>query len=311
MRAPCAHSALFYGEPDEFVAGIEPFLSEGLAAGDHVIVGVTPDKQRWLREALGADAQAVEWVDAGALYGRNGVMFTAVHELLRRHATPGRGRLRLVAEQDFAARDVEDARAYMRYEAIANVVYRDFDAAVLCPYDGARLPDRILDAARKTHPEVATRGRAHASIAFTDPRAYVRRHSRVVEPPARAHRLALERSEDLASARAMVRTHARSAGLDRAGAEDTALAVTEVATNALRHGEPPCTLAVYVADDRLVCQVRDAGAGPDPLAGYLPPVGGASGYGLWLAHQLCDTVEVTSEEDGTTVSLRTRLAARA
>ena len=56
--------------------------------------------------------------------------------------------------------------------------------------------------------------------------------------------------------------------------------------------------------------MRDAGSGlPDPLAGYLPPDRRRfSGRGLWLAHQLCDSVEIVSHGARTDVYLRTRLA---
>jgi anti-sigma regulatory factor (Ser/Thr protein kinase) len=136
------------------------------------------------------------------------------------------------------------------------------------------------------------------------------RQSAVETPaPEGAAALSLEHPEDLAGARSLIREQGEAVGLAGKAVEDLALAVTEVATNALVHGDAPRCLWSYVEDDHLVCQVRDAGSGPpDPLAGYLPPdVKGVHGRGLWLAHQLCDVVEIASRTTRTNVYLHTRL----
>ncbi|MDX6532539.1 MAG: hypothetical protein QOF68_283, partial [Gaiellales bacterium] len=42
----------------------------------------------------------------------------------------------------------------------------------------------------------------------------------------------------------------------------------------------------------------------DPLAGHLPPSPMApDGWGLWLSRQICDLVDVRSNESGTVVRL--------
>ena len=50
-------------------------------------------------------------------------------------------------------------------------------------------------------------------------------------------------------------------------------------------------------------EVTDHGPGPtDPLAGYRPPDGGAApGWGLWIAHQLCDRLAVEHRDGVTSV----------
>ena len=75
------------------------------------------------------------------------------------------------------------------------------------------------------------------------------------------------------------------------------------------HGDAPRELSSYLDDGRLVFQVRDAGAElPDPLSGYLPPdPDRLGGRGLWLAHQLCDIVEVGGDATRTDVLLHVRL----
>jgi anti-sigma regulatory factor (Ser/Thr protein kinase) len=303
------HSALVYGEPAEFVDGVGGFARAGLREGDQVLAVATPDKLAWLREDLGGDADAVELVDAGEFYEHHGQMFRALLGKLERHATHGRGRMRIVAEQALARRRPPDVRAYMRFEAASNIAYERYDVSVLCPYDAARLPDEVVRAALETHPHVLEDDRARPSDSFVDPRSFIRRRVRETPAPDGAATHVLERPTDVAGARALIRDHGAAVGLSRRTIEDVSLAVTEVATNALIHGGAPRRLWTYVADEHLVCQVHDAGSGlPDPLAGYLPPEADRpSGRGLWLAHQLCDIVEIVSDDTRTNVFLHTRL----
>jgi anti-sigma regulatory factor (Ser/Thr protein kinase) len=59
-----------------------------------------------------------------------------------------------------------------------------------------------------------------------------------------------------------------------------------------------------------VCEIRDAGFIAQPLAGREPPnAANAGGYGLWLANQVCDLVQVRSSPAGTAVRLLVRAAA--
>jgi hypothetical protein len=63
-------------------------------------------------------------------------------------------------------------------------------------------------------------------------------------------------------------------------------------------------LRLWEQDDRLVCEVQDAGRVEDPLVGRRPPsLGAVGGRGVWLAHQLCDLVQLRSGPAGTTVRL--------
>ena len=55
----------------------------------------------------------------------------------------------------------------------------------------------------------------------------------------------------------------------------------------------------------LACHVHDLGHGlTDPLVGYFPPPQEpTSGRGLWLARQLCDSVEIGTDDSGSHVRL--------
>jgi len=109
---------------------------------------------------------------------------------------------------------------------------------------------------------------------------------------------------DLSEVRALVLKHARDAGLTDARASDLVLAVSEVAANTLRHTQSQGTLTIWYEPDEIVCEIHDEGRIADPLAGRRRPAPDAlGGHGLWLVHQLCDLVELRSDESGTTIRM--------
>ena len=89
------------------------------------------------------------------------------------------------------------------------------------------------------------------------------------------------------------------------------MAVDEITSNAVRHGTPPAGLRLWIAPGLLVAAIRDSGHGlDDPFAGYGPAHGedlSRGGMGLWLARQLCDHVDISTDDDGTRVRLTLRL----
>ena len=69
------------------------------------------------------------------------------------------------------------------------------------------------------------------------------------------------------------------------------VAVTnEMLTNALSHGRPPVWLRVWVAGDRVLVALTDAGTGPAPAAIAALAEGAGRAGGLWIASQLCTTL---------------------
>jgi anti-sigma regulatory factor (Ser/Thr protein kinase) len=117
------------------------------------------------------------------------------------------------------------------------------------------------------------------------------------------------RGDDLYRIRSTVSEWAASAGLRRERVADLVLAVSELATNAVRHGEGGGTLRLWTRPGRIVCQVHDGGGEiRDPLAGRrVPTFEAAGGLGLWTVNQLCDLVEVRTGEAGTTVRIHATL----
>jgi anti-sigma regulatory factor (Ser/Thr protein kinase) len=109
---------------------------------------------------------------------------------------------------------------------------------------------------------------------------------------------------DLAAIRAVVHRYALQAGLTEARAIDLTLAVSEVAANTVKHAKSPGSLKIWYDAKEIVCQIHDEGIITDPLAGRRQPSLDASGgHGLWIVNQLCDQVEIISDETGTTIRL--------
>jgi anti-sigma regulatory factor (Ser/Thr protein kinase) len=135
-------------------------------------------------------------------------------------------------------------------------------------------------------------------------------------PPPGADALELDDRPDLFWLRAWVTDCARQTPLPEEGRQRLLVAVTEVVTNALRHGAPPIVLRMWTdaetAGPALACEVTDAGRWP-PGTGYglLPPhpSGASSGgrFGLWAVRLLCSTVQIRTGEKGTAVRLRLAL----
>jgi anti-sigma regulatory factor (Ser/Thr protein kinase) len=120
--------------------------------------------------------------------------------------------------------------------------------------------------------------------------------------------MSLTFTTDLSAVREFVRRCAREAGLAEARAIDLVLAVSEVAANTLRHAKSAGTLEIWHNADEIVCQIQDKGFITDPLAGQRRPgADAASGHGLWIVNQVCDLVEMRSDESGTTIKLHMAL----
>ncbi|MFC0005874.1 ATP-binding protein [Micromonospora siamensis] len=106
---------------------------------------------------------------------------------------------------------------------------------------------------------------------------------------------------------------AHAAGLDGQRLDDFVLAVNELITNAVRHGGGQGWLRLWGGAGRLVCEVADHGQGISSrrLADQSRPAPDtAGGWGLWLARELSDTMDVITGDAGTTVRITALCAVR-
>lgn len=299
---PFQHEALLYDGLDRFVDGALPFIREGLAAGEPVMVAVDRVRIGRLRDALGADADAVSFADMAEVGGNPGRIIPVWREFLgtQRPGAPARG----LGEPISAERDADELIECQLHEALLNVAFADADGLhLVCPYDTDALRPEVLHEARCSHPLVdgvpspEFRGTDDPLAPFDAP---------LPPPPAGAEMLGFERAT-LDEVRELVAACARDAGLPAARAADLVLAVNELATNSVRHGGGHGIVRVWGDERSVHAEVRDRGRITDPLAGrHLRQAGQIGGWGMWIAHQVSDLVQVRSGNDGTVVRLKVR-----
>ena len=110
---------------------------------------------------------------------------------------------------------------------------------------------------------------------------------------------------NLSEVRALAEKHARMAGLPADRVIDFVVAVGEVAANTVRHARSQGTMEIWDSRDGLVCEIRDAGVIADlSHVGRPPGPGATGGFGLWLVYQVCDQVDVRSDQNGTVIRMR-------
>ena len=110
---------------------------------------------------------------------------------------------------------------------------------------------------------------------------------------------------NLAEVRALAEKHARMAGLPDERVIDFVIAVSEVVANTVRHARSAGTMEIWQRGDEIICEIRDAGVITDMAVGRQGPPSpeAVGGFGLWLVYQVCDHVDLRSDENGTVVRL--------
>jgi anti-sigma regulatory factor (Ser/Thr protein kinase) len=299
------HEALLYDGLDGFVAEVGAFLRDGVAQGEPALVVVDATKIDLLREAV-ENAPEVTFADMAEVGANPARIIPAWREFVSRHAGGGR-RFRGVGEPIWAGRTPAELVECQRHESLLNVAFDDGPAWwLLCPYDTESLHPAVLAEAERSHPHVGTRGGHRHSGTFRGDRCREVFEGDLADPPVFATVVQFGPGP-LGEVRQFVLQRAQSMGLHEGRAADLMVAVSELATNSVRHGGGGGTIRVWEDDGALVCEVRDRGRITDPLVGRaVPQVEGDTGRGLWLVHQLCDLVQIRSGDEGTTVRVHVR-----
>jgi anti-sigma regulatory factor (Ser/Thr protein kinase) len=298
-----SHDALLYAGDEEFLAGTLPFIRAGIEAGEPVLVAVDTGKIALLESELSADAAYVQFADMREIGSNPARLIPAWRQFLDARKAPVK-RVWGIGEPVWAGRSEAELVECHRHESLLNFAFADAaPLSLLCSYDTVALGAEVIAAAHCSHPTIVgedgARRKSHAycgldalATPFADP---------LPEPRAPVHEVVFE-SEDLAGIRRFVARRARSAGLGDTRSDDLVLAVNEVATNSVRHGGGRGTLRAWQERGAVICEVRDRGRFDDPLAGRRRPrEAQIDGYGLWLANQVCDLVQVRSDADGSAV----------
>jgi anti-sigma regulatory factor (Ser/Thr protein kinase) len=303
------HRALIYGSDREFMDVAVPFVEAGLSEGQPTLVAVQDRHVENLRAALSDPAEGLtlcpveDWYETSA----------RTREKLGRWAaeqTDRGGRARLMGEPPWAVGHEAQVRDWARHESVTNVAFEGRPVTLICPYDARALPEEVLGHARATHPEIVDADGVSASDSYEDPIDFCRRIDSMADAQQGEPEMELSFGlQDLTGVRRTLWSFARDAGMEASRADELVLAVNEITTNAVIHGEPPTTVRVWHADEEIVVEVADAGDGiRDALAGQLtPPATNLGGRGLWLTRLLSDAVDVRTGE-GSAVTIRATTA---
>ncbi len=296
------HEALFYNGAEGFLRGTLPFVRDALAVGEPLIVAVGERRAVLLREALGAEAGRIRFVDMREV-GRNPArMIPAWREFLVEHTKHPRG-VRGISEAVWPGRSAAELDECARHESLLNVAFAYGPAwRLLCPYDLDALGYDVIDAARLTHPALMHEGISRRNGAYLTLDVAAGPFDGSLPAPPADHEQLLFTRLGLGAIRELVATRASEAGLSAEAAQDLVLAINELVTNSVQYGGGGGTLRIWDAPGAFVCEVRDRGFIRDPLVGRLaPPVEQHGGRGLWLVNQLCDLVQIRSAPSGTVV----------
>ena len=304
------HEALFYSAEEELLEKLTSFLRGGIEADEPTLVVLSASKIEKLRAALNGDSPHVEFADMAEVGSNPARIIPAWRDFIDRHS--GAGRLRGVGEPIWAERSAEELTECQRHESLLNVA---FDATsgfhLVCPYDTSKLPPDVLEEACRSHPYVSDGDGAEHSGLYRGLEAAGAPHAEPLPDPPPDAETCIFDGDGLSALRELVLVRASDAGFTTEMAEGLQLAVDEVASNSLVHGGGGGVLRIWRDGTALICEVSDRGTIDRPLAGRVRPKAGSSGgYGLWLANQLCDLVQVRSFEAGSVVRLHMRRARR-
>lgn len=297
------HEAIFYGGPEDFVERTAPFIRDAVDADEPILVVVSSEKIEMLRSGLGS-VDRVRFADMAEV-GRNPARIIPVwHEFVDeqrglRTPVPRHRGADLGGTQPGRARRVRATRGagQPRLRAQPRV------AAGLSLRHGVPGP-AVIEEAKRNHPFVSDGGERRRSPVFRSLAEVARPFDRPLPEPRGVQDEITFDVRDLHGVRSFV---ARAAGGwvgDPARIQDFVLAAHEIASNSVRHGGGRGVIRLWPDGNTLICEIRDGGHMHQPLAGRTRPVAGqASGFGLWLANQLCDLVQVRSFPTGSVVRL--------
>lgn len=295
------HEAVLYRDQADYAVQVGRFVSSRVARGSPVLVAVPARQRDWLWDVVdhggGPDWQMVDMSDLGANPAR---IIPAVRAFFDAHAGEP---LSVVGESAWTG-SPEQLGEMMVHEALVNVAFAGEAATFLCPYDTGRLPEQVLDQAARTHPLIRRDGQQRISEQYTDPGTRWVQAGQLDRAPARAAVMQFDMGTLLA-ARRLVCQAATRAGLSGERTDELTLAVWEIATNSVYHAGGTGTLSCWTDPTAVLCQITDTGHLSDPLAGRRRPAGLAtSGWGLYLANQLVDLLQISTGPQGTTTRLR-------
>jgi hypothetical protein len=299
------HQACRYGSDEEFVSVAVPFIRDGLAAGEAVLATTSAANLDLLDQSLGDDARHVDVAESAYFGRRPPQRVAAFHRYWRENAS--RGRVRILAEPMWLGWAPLEINAWVRMEAGLNVVLAGAPVSMICPYDTRVLRPDIAASALNTHPLLAEPGGTRPSPEYTDPEGFAAACEAAAAPAPPPDDAAVF-EHDTRQPRALrefAAEQARRHDLDGERAELFVFAVHELAAYLSQESAGRAVIRIWPGMGTLDCELEVPGGRlPDPFAGYRPPDDDARPDDrLWIARQLCDSLEIRRTESGVAARL--------
>jgi anti-sigma regulatory factor (Ser/Thr protein kinase) len=303
------HEGFFYAGDREYADHTSAFITEGLEAGEAVLVAVPPRELGLIRSALGpADAASVRFADITKI-GLNPLRIIPLwRDFVSEHGS-ARKPVRGIGQPVWPARKPDELVEAQRHESLINLAFQDAPAWILCPYDLTSLEDLVVAEAHRSHPHLVYNRTAVTSPTYVGLSSIDKPFDTPLpDPPTKPETMAFESVTDLHGVRTFVSNWAMTFGLARERLPELVLTVNELVTNSLRHARTGGTVRAWKDGVSIVFEVQDSGHIAEPLIGrHRPQASADGGFGLWIVNQLCDLVEIRSLTNGSIVRLHVGL----
>jgi anti-sigma regulatory factor (Ser/Thr protein kinase) len=298
------HEASVYASDSELRDTALPFLIDGLDAHEPTYVVLGPHGDDLVRRELG-QREGLHYILASDVYVNPAKTVQGYLDVVTAEVEAGAEQVRFITEVPHPGTG-SAWDWWGRYEAAVNEIFAKLPVWAICTYDERTTPTPVLDEVLRTHPHVARPGGEHAPnggyelpAAFLAQRSYPYIDPLEVDEPL----VALTDPSPAEARKAAIAVTRARLGAD--AADNLALAVSEVVTNAHCYGSRPVELRLFAAPDRVVVTVKDRGQGVnDATVGLsLVEADQDGGRGLWMANQLCDHLAIMRTNDGFLVRL--------
>ena len=300
------HEALMYAGSEALLEQTSKFIEEGIDAGEPTFVVIDAATIGMLGARVGSHP-LLRFADM-AVVGANPARIIPVWQSFvddHVHGQPLRG----IGQPVWSGRTPQELVECERHESLLNLAFAgSVNMWLMCPYDVSSLEETTLKGAERTHPSILGQRRRWESGSFEGIDAAKSPFDAALpQAPAAAVALPFD-SEALSSIRTWVADGALALGLSSDRTDDLVLAVGEISSNSVRHGGGRGAARIWADDGAVVCEVADAGSITDPMAGRKrPTTDQENGFGLWLATQVCDLVQIRTSAAGSVVRLHMRL----
>jgi len=302
------HEALLYRGVTGFLDAVLPFVREGVERGQPVMLAVLGPRLEVLREALGADADRVDFLDMGVMGANPARIIPAWRDFVTANGADGMP-MRVIGEPVWAGRRPAEIDECQFHEGLLNLaITPDTPLWLLCPYDADALDPEVIAEAHRSHPAIVDHDHYRGSTTYGGAYHVGDIFGRELSPPTEPVRNLVVTGNDGHEVADWVRRWAEGSGLSAQRSARLATAMRTITQATVSRSGRSEVLQMWQENSALICQIRDAFRVQDPLIGRRTEGQDDSrGRALRQANQLCDLVQVRSRARGTTVRVHTWL----